>query len=211
MTNLLHTGQLMPSRRRFIVYISLASFFLLAGCKTTNSSNAATQDLPILGKVPDFSFTNQNGVAFGSEQLSGSPYIAAFMFTRCPSICPRLTAVMKEVDEAMLKASVDLQLISISVDPEHDTPIRLLDYAKKYKADPQRWNFLTGDFQVIARTAEEGFKVGVSGTVDPQKPHLGITHASHLILVDKHNNIRGYFRTSDNDVTDQLLSAAKKL
>ena len=200
----------MPSRRQFLA-CALFSSFSLPACKGNTSSALSNQPLPILGTVPEFSFTNQGNEAFGSAQLRGLPYLAAFMFTRCPSICPRLTTTMKDVDEAMLDAQFKLQLVSISVDPEHDNPQRLSEYANKYQADPKRWNFLTGDFQVIARTAEDGFKVGVSGTIDQQKPHLGITHASHLILVDKNANIRGYFRTSDVDVTDQLLSAVKRL
>lgn len=200
----------MISRFHLLICALICSFSLL-GCQKNSKPDLNDQPLPLLGQVPNFTLTNQSGEAFGSAQLQDAPYIAAFMFTRCPSICPHLTTTMKEIDEAMLNAQLKLQLVSISVDPDHDTPPRLREYAKKYHTDPRRWNFLTGNFQLIARTAEDGFKVGVSGAVDPQKPHLGITHASHVILVDKNANIRGYFRTSDKDVTDQLLSAVQRL
>lgn len=181
------------------------------------SSRRATADartagpLPDLGNVPDFVLKDQNDQPFGSRNLRGTPYLAAFMFTRCPSICPRLTAKMKEVDAIVHQARLPLHLLSISVDPEYDTPAALSDYAKKHQVNTDRWTFVTGEFSSIAKTAEQGFKVGLSGKIDESKPHLGITHASHLILVDADSKIRGYFRTSDEGVENQILAALREL
>jgi protein SCO1 len=171
----------------------------------------SSANLPILAEVPEFRLTNQHGQSFSSKSLVGKPYLAAFMFTRCPSICPRLTARMKEIDSFMVEHQIPLNLVSISVDPEFDDPVALSAYAQKYNADPARWKFLTGDSKTIAHTAEQGFKVGLSGTVDKARPHLGITHASHLILVDAHGRIRAYFRSSEEDVSNQILAALRKL
>ena len=187
------------------------SIFMLPGCERgtetagDGSPGATPSAAPILGAVPHFVFTNQAGDRFGSDNLRGQPYLAAFMFTRCPSICPKLLAKMKEVDEKAQKEGVDLRLISISVDPEHDTPEVLSAYAKKHGISSERWNFVTGDFQAIAKTAEQGFKVALAGKVDEKRPHLGITHASHLILVDGQGRIRGYIRSSDEDAAEQVL------
>ncbi len=201
-----------PLRRALLLttYLS-AAFFGSVACDRQQRTQTQSESLPRLGQVPAFSLTNQEGAVFGSDQLKGRAYVAAFMFTRCPSICPRLTAAMKRVDALMQKENKTLSLISISVDPEYDTPKQLSEYAKKHGADPSRWNFLTGDFKTIARTAEQGFKVALAGKIDQNQPHLGITHASHLILVDGGGEIRGYFRTSDEDVDKQILVAVDTL
>jgi protein SCO1 len=176
-----------------------------------NRSAKETGTLPELSRVPEFSFRNQNDQPWGSRELAGKPYLAAFMFTRCPSICPALTARMKEIDAAVKKSGQSLQLISISVDPENDSPPVLKAYANKHGAAEHNWAFLTGDYQAIAKTSEEGFKVGLSGTVDESKPHLGITHGSHLILVDGKGTIRGYFRSSDDETVTAVVDALGRL
>src|SRR5690606_20581965 len=79
-----------------------------------------TSALPKLGKVPSFELTNEDGTKTGSKELQGAPYLAAFMFTRCPSICPELTRTMKTVDQKVKEAKQALRLISISVDPQND-------------------------------------------------------------------------------------------
>ena len=176
-----------------------------------NRSAPSSGKLPELSRVPEFSFKNQDDKLWGSNELSGKPYLAAFMFTRCPSICPHLTARMKEIDTAAKKSGKTLRLLSISVDPENDSPSVLKAYAKKHGADASNWTFLTGDYKAIARTSEEGFKVGLSGTIDEAKPHLGITHGSHLILVDGKGTIRGYFRSSDDETVTAVIDALKRL
>ncbi|HXS19105.1 MAG TPA: SCO family protein [Polyangiaceae bacterium] len=184
-----------------------------SACKKTSDQTRqnASVSFPVLATVPAFSLTSQDNRPFGSEQLRGTPYIAAFMFTRCPSICPRLTATMKKVDVLLTKEGVSAHLISISVDPAFDTPPVLAEYARKHAIDTRHWTFLTGEHSVIASTAEQGFKVGLSGSLDEKQPHLGITHASHLILVDAQGAIRGYFRSSDDDVAEQVLRAMRTI
>jgi protein SCO1/2 len=165
----------------------------------------------VLHSVPDFSFTNEEAKSFSSSHLRGKPYLAAFMFTRCPSVCPELTRRMKEVDQAVKQAHKTLQLISISVDPENDTPQVLKSYAKKHGADVDNWAFLTGDYATIAKTSEDGFKIALAGKIEEGKPHLGITHGSHLILVDGAGKIRGYFRSSEDETASEIVQALSRL
>lgn len=178
-----------------------------AGAPLTAPSDAASGPLPEISKVPAFELENEDGRPFGSKALAGQAYVVAFMFTRCPSICPELTRKMKQVDDAAKRADKRLQLVSISVDPDNDRPEVLRAYAKKHGADVDNWAFLTGDYKTILKTSEEGFKVGLSGSIDEGKPHLGITHGSHLVLVDEKGVIRGYFRSSDEDVAGQIVTA----
>lgn len=182
-----------------------------AGHTLSSPSSREDAPLPVLHPVPEFSLTNEDGKPFGSKNLQGKAYLAAFMFTRCPSICPDLTKRMKEVDQAVKKANQKLELVSISVDPENDTPEVLRAYAKKHGADVDNWSFLTGDFATIARTSEDGFKIALAGKVEEGKPHLGITHGSHLILVDGRGKIRGYFRSSENETPSAIVRALQQL
>ena len=194
-----------------------ATLCSISACDEKESPTAERQvaehdaALPKLSQVPEFSLTDEEGRAFGSRQLRGAPYLAAFMFTRCPTICPELTARMKQVRDAVLAENANLQLVSISVDPENDTPAVLKAYAKKHQADHPDWAFLTGDYKTIAETSEQGFKVGLSGKADESKPDLGITHGSHLVLVDANGNIRGYFRSSDDKSVNEIVAALKNL
>lgn len=182
-----------------------------AGHALPSADSRDNGPLPVLHAVPDFSLTNEDAKPFGSKELAGKPYLAAFMFTRCPSICPELTQRMKEVDVAVKKANKKLQIVSISVDPENDTPEVLRAYTKKHGADVPNWAFLTGEYETIARTSEDGFKIALAGTIDEGKPHLGITHGSHLILVDSGGKIRGYFRSSEDETTSAIVQALDRL
>ncbi len=166
--------------------------------------------LPELGPVGDFSLVDQEGRPVTAARFAGKPYVAAFMFTRCPSVCPRMTARMKQVQARARDRGQTLQLVSFSVDPEHDTPAVLRQYAADHGVELSHWTFLTGDAAQIKRAALEGFKLALEGQVDPSKDHFGLLHSSFLVLVDGAGRLRGYYRTTD-DTIDQLLSDLERL
>jgi len=111
---------------------------------------------PVVGQVPDYRLTDQHGKPFGSAELAGKVYVVDFVFTRCRSICPRMTAQMKKLQTRFAKAGVPIHLVSISVDPEHDRPPVLAAYAKKHGADPKRWHFLTGPLPTVHALLSKG-------------------------------------------------------
>lgn len=182
----------------------LTAFLLLASCKSETP-------LEVLGEVPAFSFTDQDGNTFGSENLRGRVSVAAFMFTRCPTICPRITTTMKELQARAKREGVAVHWLSFSVDPDNDTPAVLKQYAAQYGADLAHWTFLTGDATKIRETAEQGYKIAAEGQAEPNAEHYGISHGSHLVLVDANGRIRGYYRTLDGDAQARLLKDAKRL
>ena len=163
---------------------------------------------PRLGQVPEFALTDQNGRPFTRQTLAKKTWVAAFMFTRCPTICPRITQKMKQLQR---KHGQKLWLVSFSVDPEHDTPEVLRAYAAKNGANLASWSFLTGDSEVIRKTAEKGFKLAVEGKVDTNAPDLGLLHGSHLVLVDGEGEIRGFYRTDDDTEIERLLADADRV
>jgi len=119
--------------------------------------------LPVYGVVPDFTLIDQNRQPLRRADLEGKIWIANFIYTNCPDECPLMTAEMAQI-QSSLAGVMDLRLISITVDPEHDTPAVLSQYAQRVQADHERWFFLTGDKPAIYRLAREGFKLAI---VDP--------------------------------------------
>jgi cytochrome oxidase Cu insertion factor (SCO1/SenC/PrrC family) len=122
--------------------------------------------LPVYGAVPDFALIDQHGHPVRRGDLEGKVWIASFIFTNCPDECPLMTAEMARLQPDLAQAQ-DVRLVSISVDPDHDTPAVLSQYAARFNADPGRWLFLTGDKRAIYRLAREGFRLGI---VDPAEP-----------------------------------------
>jgi len=168
-------------------------------------------DLPALGSVGSFSLTDQSGRPVSEAVLRGQVWAAAFFFTRCPTVCPRITRRMRDLQQAAASGGVKLQLVSFSVDPENDTPDALTAYAKQYGADLATWRFLTGDLEVVRKTSEQGFKLALDGKATPGAEHFGLFHGSHLVLVDGAGQIRGYYRTSEDAQMAQLLKDAALL
>jgi cytochrome oxidase Cu insertion factor (SCO1/SenC/PrrC family) len=122
--------------------------------------------LPVYGEVPDFSLTDQSGRALRRADLAAKVWIASFIFTTCPDECPLMTAEIARLQKD-LAGVPDLRFVSISVDPERDTPAVLARYANDLQADPERWFFLTGDKRAIYGLVREGFRLGV---IDPAAP-----------------------------------------
>jgi protein SCO1 len=166
---------------------------------------------PELGSVGEFELTDQQGRPVTPATMRGKVWAAAFMFTRCPTVCPRITRRMRDLQQAAANADVALELVSFSVDPDNDTPEVLRAYAQKYGADLKSWRFLTGDLDVVRRTSEQGFKLALDGKATPGAEHFGLFHGSHLVLVDGAGKIRGYYRTSEDEQMKQLLADAKSL
>ncbi|MBZ4419188.1 SCO family protein [Myxococcus sp. RHSTA-1-4] len=171
-----------------------------------------SEPLPQLGALPEFSFTRHDGQPFGSAQLRGRPYIANFIFTRCPTICPAFTRKMAGVQERTAHFGTGLQLVSFSVDPKYDTPERLTEYGQRHGADFARWSFLTGDYEQLKDTIVHGFKISMGREAGaPEDDLLSIFHGTHFVLVDRNGQIRGYYDSADSDSTDRLIRDTERL
>lgn len=160
---------------------------------------------PVLGTVPDFRLVDQTGTPFGPERLKGRVWIADFVFTRCPDVCPRMTERLAGVQRA-LGERVDV--VSVSVDPEYDTPARLAAFAQANGVRSPRWHFLTGDSQGIQESVLRGFNVAFSRETEDIAT---LTHGVHVVLVDGRGRIRGYYDSNDADAVERLLTDARRL
>ena len=167
-----------------------------------------TVELPILASVPSFSLTSQEGKTVTPESLKGQVWVANFIFTRCPTICPTFTAKMAQVQQQSADDLSALKLVSISVDPKYDTPERLHDYAVKFKADASRWSFLTGDEAVIRAVSE-----GVMQPLDrgPDEDLASLVHGSYFLLIDGDAKVRGFYKFNEPGAVESVIRDAKQL
>ena len=157
---------------------------------------------PTLLQVPRFELTSQAGEAFGSEELQGEVWVANFIFTRCPTICPLLTTQMKELSETLQGTPV--RFVSFSVDPGYDTPEVLRAYAEQRGADTTRWTFLTGDNEAVEEVVVRGLRVRMGSERDATG---NILHGSHFVLVDGTGHIRGYYESNPEGLEDLARDA----
>lgn len=155
--------------------------------------------LPSIGAVPEFSLTDQDGRTVTKDDLRGNIWIADFIFTRCKGPCPIMTARMLEVQRALVKTP-DVKLISISIDPEHDTPQVLKTYAQENHADTDRWKFLTGDKVAIEKLVTEGFMQHLS------EQNGEPVHGTMFLVIDGNGMLRSARMLEDPELIQKILT-----
>lgn len=204
-----------------MIVLGVAVLALLVGRQV----RPASASLPEVMTVPPFSLTGQSAQRFDSRQLLGSVWIADFVFTNCAGPCPIMTARMNELEDR-LADDERVRFVTISVDPQRDTPEVLREYASRVGAGP-RWSFLTGELEPIYRLCREGFLLTVarqraeSGKVIDEtlssdlpatsQPQHEILHSTMFVLVDHAGVIRGYFDGTDATALAGLERAARVL
>jgi protein SCO1/2 len=165
--------------------------------------------VPVWGTLPEFVLLDQNSQPFGSEQLHGKPWLADFIFTQCPGRCPMLTREMARIQAELRRRDWgDVQLVSISVDPEHDTPKVLGSYAQKHGAAQDSWSFLTGEREEIWALSVDGFKLPVANSESVSGP---ILHSNKFVLADRMGRIRGYYDALDERQRAKLLDDLERV
>ena len=169
-----------------------------------SNDSSTTTDLQVYGKVPPFQLTDQSDQLFDSQKLDGTIWVANFFFSTCPSTCPKQS---KEV--ATLQKIDGVQLLSISVQPNVDTPEVLSQYATDYKADPAKWHFLTGERDKIWELSSKGFMLAVGDA--PADAEMPIFHSPKLILVDGNQQIRGFYDSQSSSSVSKLRTDIKQL
>ena len=166
---------------------------------------ACHRTLPDLGAIPPFTLTDANGATVTADTLRGSVWVADFVFTRCPDVCPRMTERLVGVQRALGNRA---DLVSVSVDPAYDTPERLTAFARDHGATSPSWHFLTGDSRQIQDAVLRGFQIAFSRDSDDI---ASITHGVHVVLVDARGRIRGYYDSNDPDAMERLVTDARRL
>ncbi len=177
----------------------------IIGPRTTLEVDGATDTL--YHSIPGFVLMNQEGIEITEEDLKGNIVVADFFFTTCPSICPIMKTQMLRVNEEFATQE-DFRIISISIDPRHDTIEVLKDYSQRLGASTAGWDFLTGDLDDILDLAQKGFLV--SAAEDSTAPG-GYIHSGAFILIDKELRIRGFYDGTKEEKVDLLMRDIKNL
>jgi cytochrome oxidase Cu insertion factor (SCO1/SenC/PrrC family) len=168
--------------------------------------------LPILFDVPDFALTNQQDRVFTRADLLGKVWLADIIFTRCAGPCPVMTRKMAEL-QAALPADQPVRLVTLTTDPAYDTPEVLQAYAKRFGADPARWQFLTGTKSQIVRLAVNGLRLTAveKEMGERESPEDLFIHSTILVLVDQRGRVRATFETDQPDLNSRVLTAVNAL
>ena len=167
--------------------------------------------LPVLATLPPFQLTDQDGASFGSRELQGKVWVASFIFTRCTTVCPAITAKMARIQDRMRNLEPAFRLVSFSVDPAFDTPPRLAEYARAHRASPRLWTFLTGPEGAVQDAVVKGLKETMGREAPAAGAPQGILHGTHLVLVDARGRVRGYYASDAPDVVDRVVRDAALL
>ena len=186
--------------KKFLLFVGFALIILLSFFKNLGKGEVA--QLPILGTLTDFELIDQNGQAFTKTDLEGNIWIADFIFTTCAGPCPVMMSQYTDLQDRFSNFR-KLNLLSISVYPEFDTPPVLKEYGDRYNANHDKWTFLTGDRNEIHRLAVDGFQVG--SIEDP------VFHSTRFILVDDKAQIRGYYISTELEDMQKLWRDAEIL
>jgi protein SCO1/2 len=164
--------------------------------------------------IPAFQLTNEQGKVFSSKSLRDKIYVANFFFTRCGTICPKITSQVSRATDTFVQDK-DIRFISISVDPKYDGADKLAAYAQRFDADTSRWSFLTGDKKVIYPLILKGFHVPLADASEYdaaiKNPDETFIHSERLVLVDKSGIIRGFYDGTDKKEVDRLIVEIKVL
>src|SRR3954464_8573110 len=170
--------------------------------------------LEIGAKMPDYHFTNELGQAVNLSDFKGQALAITFIFTRCPfpTYCPRMSTNFKDTQKLLKErsnASTNWHLFTITFDPVFDTPPVLRQYAKRFEADPQHWNFLTGDLMDITAIAEQ---FGLLFWRPDPKEATGISHNLRTIVIDAEGKVFKVMTQNEwkpETLADTILEASK--
>lgn len=157
--------------------------------------------------VPDFTFLNADSSIVKGDFVRGKVWVVNYFFTSCPTICPKMMAGMRLVQQAFSNDG-QVRMVSLTVDPYHDTPAKLKSYAQHKKINLNQWQLGTGDKTGLYRFARHGLFItaddGDGGAND-------FIHSDKIVLIDRENHIRGYYDGTDNDEIIQLIKDIRRL
>lgn len=156
--------------------------------------------LPVFRTVEPFIGTDQDEQPFSTEALRGQVWIASFFFARCESICPALNSVQSKLQNEF---SANVRFVSITSDPENDTPEVMKEYASRFGAQASVWKFVTMPYGSMLEVASTSL-----GLVAPSTPDV---HSTRMVLIDSSMNVRGYYDSADTADISRLRAVLGEL
>ena len=162
--------------------------------------------------IQDFELTERSGETITKEDLLGKPWVVNFIFTRCAGPCLQLTGEMARLQELLKEHDLDARLVTITVDPDYDSPEVLRKYAEGFGADPQQWLFLTGDKDKTYELIRDSFKMPVKEmTGEDRKPGWEVLHTTNILLVDAQGKVLGKYNGVDQAQVSKLIRTLRDM
>ena len=202
----------------FLIVIVGAYFFLSRNESYSPSTqptielaaNDKPNSLPVISKVAPFSLTNHLGDSLTETNVLGRPWLANVIFTRCPTVCPRITQTIAKITPQLPD---QLSILSITTDPDFDTAFRLNDFMKLHGVKKANWHFVTGTKKTLMNLMVRDLKM-ISipkDAKDRENPNDLFVHSNLLILVDPKGRVRKSFESDSKTLTTDINKALTKL
>jgi cytochrome oxidase Cu insertion factor (SCO1/SenC/PrrC family) len=196
---------------RLLAFVAIALLSIVSGCNsrpaTSEPSDAGIEHAPPEAQpvkhegppLTEFALTASDGEEFRSTELEGKVWVASFFFSRCASNCRALNMQVAELQREY--GDRGLEIVSISCDPQYDTPEVLAQYAEAFNAKPDRWRFLTGEMQYVERVGHDMFEL----------PIRKQWHEDHLVVIDGEGTRRGEFHVRQPEQFERLRKLLDEL
>jgi len=152
--------------------------------------------LPVLGEIPPFELLDNFNQPFTEKNISGKIWVTDLIFTTCSGPCPIMSTEMRSVHKTYLK-NKNIHMVTITVNPDYDSPEVLTEYGNRYDADFNKWHFLTGEYEKIQSLIANGFKMGDIEEI--------VFHSTRFALIDPNMNIRGYYMGTESKDVKKLI------
>lgn len=200
-------------RLQLLVWSGLALVVVFVVSGYLRNELPRTSDLPVISEVKDFVLTNQLGQKIGMNDLLGKVWVADIIFSRCGGPCPKMTQQMSKLQNSF-SPELPLRFVTLTTDPDYDTPKVLQSWSLKFQADPNRWLFLTGPKSQIKGVAIDGLKLtALDKTANEQETPVDLfIHSTVFMLVDKHGRVRGHtYESLEPEFEQQISRDIRKL
>ena len=187
--------------------------FLINRSGSGGSGVPSTAPLPVLRTISSMDLVDQEGEPVNLQTFRGQPWFANIIFTRCPGPCARMTQKMRQLQEALPAEASEVQLVSLTTDPDFDTPEVLSQYARKFQADTQSWKFLTGTKEEIVRVSTQEWLLVMieKGEAERESPNDIFLHSTLTVLMDGLGRIRGTYEILEEGQLEEALADLQRL
>ncbi len=188
----------MQQRTKWLVIVLIGSVWFLNACSSLQKESPT---------ISPYTFTDQHGEAFGSDDLEGRMWVANFIFTECDTVCPPMTTKMADLQEALQEEQLDVELVSFSVDPQVDTAEKLKSYLLQFTNDDSNWHMLNGySQQEIEQFAVDEFQTLVNKPQDSTQ----VLHGVNFYVINENGVVIDDFSFSDPELVDKILQSLNK-
>ena len=187
--------------------------FLINRSGSGGSGAPSTAPLPVLRTISSMDLVDQEGEPVNLQTFRGQPWFANIIFTRCPGPCARMTQKMRQLQVALPAEASEVQLVSLTTDPDFDTPEVLSQYARKFQADTQTWKFLTGTKEEIVRVSTQEWLLVMleKGEAERESPNDIFLHSTLTVLMDGLGRIRGTYEILEEGQLEEALADLQRL